>query len=627
MSMNTGNTVNGRPVSGRTTVRMPESNSNERPQNRNNHSQSSLSESLAALRSHSPSHSTRYSMQPFIMPSNQRVPHYSQPSQNFNHSAFSFSQPAEPGRSTPQPTFQPVPTPRRHYVSTRSFFDPGEEIHQQTNRRPVFGVPPSDDFAGTMGTEYPQTMYPDLSARAHNRMPQTPVPAMSMFQMPQTPSPITYPETFRFGGPSEPLNPQQPDNSGGYTQPNSLGSGPNMSYASVGPSDSTSSIHVSSNRNVEDMGPPRFRRLYRARGEYEDIQTARGQTATDTNRGMRPESEENTEQARLAQERTLNDSREARIRGVRARHEAQTYRNQAARTLADARDDLNLLRNEFFRHRDGRPLPAKLQFFRTLPATDPSLDPECPICHIEYNDTDHPAIRPRHVACTHVFGRDCLQAWINSGMCNAHRCPSCRQTLAGALGLQDPDIARLIPPPDYDRRPYGTVHRPPHFDTPEEQDRYRRDEARRTIALARRWRQRQANATPNPELVFSVEPNAQESGMAGLTVTDHTNPIVPAEQDAQQDLPLGRLHDHAAERLRGVRDDQESEMAGLVHRWASMIAMDRLGGGSGAIYMATYRAEREVMGVRHRRDYQALWGELEGEMARARARAGAGTGE
>lgn len=80
-----------------------------------------------------------------------------------------------------------------------------------------------------------------------------------------------------------------------------------------------------------------------------------------------------------------------------------------------------------------RPSPAQLKHYTTLLASDSSHDVECPICQEPYDDEKHPAIQLQNVACTHVFGRSCLQEWCNSGMDNAHKCPSCRQSIEGAL--------------------------------------------------------------------------------------------------------------------------------------------------------------------------------------------------
>jgi len=79
------------------------------------------------------------------------------------------------------------------------------------------------------------------------------------------------------------------------------------------------------------------------------------------------------------------------------------------------------------------PNPAQVQHFTALLANDASHDKECPICQDPYNDSDHPAIRMQHVPCNHVFGMKCIQEWVNSGMQNAHLCPSCRQSISGAL--------------------------------------------------------------------------------------------------------------------------------------------------------------------------------------------------
>jgi hypothetical protein len=82
-----------------------------------------------------------------------------------------------------------------------------------------------------------------------------------------------------------------------------------------------------------------------------------------------------------------------------------------------------------------RPCPeqAQLQHFTTVSAADMSDTPECSICFELYDDEEHTAIRLEKTACTHVFGRPCLQEWVNSRMQNAHQCPSCRQSLSGAL--------------------------------------------------------------------------------------------------------------------------------------------------------------------------------------------------
>jgi hypothetical protein len=82
--------------------------------------------------------------------------------------------------------------------------------------------------------------------------------------------------------------------------------------------------------------------------------------------------------------------------------------------------------------------PAQIQHFSTLPTNDPTYEPECPICQEPYNDKEHAAIRLQKVNCTHVFGRSCLQQWMNSGMGNAHRCPSCRRDITAALSRAIP---------------------------------------------------------------------------------------------------------------------------------------------------------------------------------------------
>jgi hypothetical protein len=93
--------------------------------------------------------------------------------------------------------------------------------------------------------------------------------------------------------------------------------------------------------------------------------------------------------------------------------------------------------------RTARPPPprAQIQYFATLSTSGATHDPECPICQEDYDDDGHTAIRLQNVPCDHVFGLGCLQEWVNSGMTNAHHCPSCRQSIAGALSKSEPPRA------------------------------------------------------------------------------------------------------------------------------------------------------------------------------------------
>jgi hypothetical protein len=79
------------------------------------------------------------------------------------------------------------------------------------------------------------------------------------------------------------------------------------------------------------------------------------------------------------------------------------------------------------------PPPAQIQHFSTLLSNDSAHEPECAICQESYDDKEHTAIRLQKVNCIHVFGRSCLQQWVNSGMGNAHRCPNCRRDITAAL--------------------------------------------------------------------------------------------------------------------------------------------------------------------------------------------------
>ena len=85
---------------------------------------------------------------------------------------------------------------------------------------------------------------------------------------------------------------------------------------------------------------------------------------------------------------------------------------------------------------------VRLQFIDVLePSERP--EPDCPICREPYNTTDHAAVRMQNVGCDHVFGRDCLEEWVNSRMPNSHRCPSCRRDLDPALRPEDRHRSRF----------------------------------------------------------------------------------------------------------------------------------------------------------------------------------------
>jgi hypothetical protein len=79
------------------------------------------------------------------------------------------------------------------------------------------------------------------------------------------------------------------------------------------------------------------------------------------------------------------------------------------------------------------PPPAHIEHFTALPTDNTSTAADCIICQEPYDNNEHAAIQLRNVTCTHIFGRACLQKWVNSRMANAHRCPSCRQDISGAF--------------------------------------------------------------------------------------------------------------------------------------------------------------------------------------------------
>jgi hypothetical protein len=60
-----------------------------------------------------------------------------------------------------------------------------------------------------------------------------------------------------------------------------------------------------------------------------------------------------------------------------------------------------------------------------LTSSDPLSKGDCSICRESY-DTDDPPIQITNIsACTHVFGRKCLERWLSEN----NTCPMCRATL------------------------------------------------------------------------------------------------------------------------------------------------------------------------------------------------------
>ncbi|KAH6870123.1 hypothetical protein BKA58DRAFT_457473 [Alternaria rosae] len=81
------------------------------------------------------------------------------------------------------------------------------------------------------------------------------------------------------------------------------------------------------------------------------------------------------------------------------------------------------------------PPPAKIERYIVLSSSENLHGSECAICQEDYDDDQHVAIKLLGTGCSHVFGRNCLQDWVDSGMDNAHYCPSCRQSIHGALSV------------------------------------------------------------------------------------------------------------------------------------------------------------------------------------------------
>jgi len=87
--------------------------------------------------------------------------------------------------------------------------------------------------------------------------------------------------------------------------------------------------------------------------------------------------------------------------------------------------------------------PATIERYTVLSTSETLHDSECPICQEDYDDDQHVAIKLVGTHCSHVFGRNCLQDWIDSGMENTNYCPSCRQSIHGAFsGWQEREEQR-----------------------------------------------------------------------------------------------------------------------------------------------------------------------------------------
>ncbi|KAF2008130.1 hypothetical protein P154DRAFT_528754 [Amniculicola lignicola CBS 123094] len=86
-----------------------------------------------------------------------------------------------------------------------------------------------------------------------------------------------------------------------------------------------------------------------------------------------------------------------------------------------------------------RPSTRTARLTRFSPVNGESLDdPNCPICQEPYSQQgDHIAAQLQCLACSHVFGKSCLEAWANSGMMNARNCPICRRPIGGAFQFVD----------------------------------------------------------------------------------------------------------------------------------------------------------------------------------------------
>jgi hypothetical protein len=75
------------------------------------------------------------------------------------------------------------------------------------------------------------------------------------------------------------------------------------------------------------------------------------------------------------------------------------------------------------------PADLSLRIFRTTriyPEFRPPADEICCIC-LEPYARGHRAVRVHFRACEHIFGRECLDSWLDSGSAMSHCCPICRK--------------------------------------------------------------------------------------------------------------------------------------------------------------------------------------------------------
>ena len=68
-----------------------------------------------------------------------------------------------------------------------------------------------------------------------------------------------------------------------------------------------------------------------------------------------------------------------------------------------------------------------------FPADPPADDPECPICHDEWQQPGESHKAVVGTDCKHVFHSECLVAWLSS---DRYTCPSCRRLLYSSSDLQ-----------------------------------------------------------------------------------------------------------------------------------------------------------------------------------------------
>lgn len=91
-------------------------------------------------------------------------------------------------------------------------------------------------------------------------------------------------------------------------------------------------------------------------------------------------------------------------------------------------------------HQPDMPLPTRAHFIANM-----DVIPHCHICHEPFDSLNH---IPARTLCGHIFGKSCLETWINRSIDICNTCPICRTEL----------FSRHISIPHFIPTPLTTTH-------------------------------------------------------------------------------------------------------------------------------------------------------------------------